>query len=67
MKTKEEILNQEYISATDLKIVIPQIGRDQCRNIIKEVQEDMKQKNLFIPKTQMLLAKTSLVKKKLGI
>jgi len=67
MKTKEEILNQPYITAKDLKILIPNLGINKCVEYIKMIQEEMKEKNYFVPQTKQYLALTKLVRKKFGI
>ncbi len=67
MKTKEEILDQLYISPSDLKILIPEIGIDRCRKYIKEFRDEMKAKGLFVPETKPRVALTKLVKEKLGL
>lgn len=67
MKTKDEILSQLYISAQDLKILIPTMGIQNCVNVIKEIREEMKIKKLFVPQSKPLLAQTKLVRKKFGI
>lgn len=66
MKTKEEILEQLYVSAKDLKILIPTIGINGAKKAIKEIQEEMKEKGYFVPETKTLLALTKLVKKRFG-
>ena len=66
MKTKEEILNQTYLSATDLKILIPTLGINKCIKYIKETRVEMEEKGYFIPETKPYLALTKLVKKKFG-
>ena len=67
MKTKEEILEQSYITAEDLKILIPNLGINKCVEYIKMIQEEMKEKNYFVPQTKQYLALTKLVRKKFGI
>ena len=68
MKTKEEILNQAYLTSKDIKALIPSLGIDKCRLIIEEVQKEMKEKKYFIPpSTKPKRALTKLVKKKLGL
>lgn len=66
-KTKEEILDQLYISPSDLKILIPEIGIDRCRKYIKEFRGEMEAKGLFVPQTKPRVALTKLVKEKLGL
>lgn len=67
MKTKEEVLEQSYISPQDLKILMPTVGIDNCRNIIAEIRTEMKAKGLFVPQTTPRLALTKLVKKRFGL
>ncbi len=68
MKTKEEVLEQLYITPNDLKLLIPHLGIEKCRMIIEEVIIDMKNKNYYVPPSKRpKMALTKLVKKKLGI
>lgn len=67
VKTKEEILEQLYISPQDLKILIPTMGIGNCLNCIKEVRAIMKEKNYYVPQTKPMLALTKIVRKELGI
>lgn len=67
MKTKEEIFNQIYMNAKDLKILIPSLGINKCVEYIKDVQKEMKEKGYFVPETKQYLALTKLVKKKFGL
>lgn len=66
MKTREEILNQDYMSAKDLKVIIPSLGINKCVEYIKIIQEEMKEKGYFIPQTKEYLVLTKLVRKKFG-
>ena len=65
-KTREEILQQDYISAKDLKILIPSLGVNKCVEYIKMIQDEMREKNYFIPETKEYLALTKLVRRKFG-
>lgn len=67
MKTKEEILNQSYMNAKDLKMLIPSLGFNKCLEYIKDVQKEMREKGYFVPETKQCLALTKLVRKKFGI
>ena len=68
MKTREEILNQDYVQASDLQILIGKVNIETCRKLIDEIREEMKKKNLYVPPgTKPKRALTKLVKKKLGI
>lgn len=64
---REEILNLDYISAKELKILVPSWGVNSIAKFINEVQADMKEKKLYIPSSKSKLVLTSLVCKKLGI
>lgn len=64
MKTKEEVLNQMYMTAKDLKILIPTLGLEKCRKYIMEVQKEMKEKGYFVPESIPRLALTKFVKNK---
>lgn len=68
MKTKEEVLNQLYISAKDIQVLIPGLNIIKCRELIEEIQQEMKEKNLYVPpSTKPRRALTKLARKKLGI
>lgn len=67
MKTKEQILEQSYMTANDLKQLIPTMGINRCIDCIKEIQDEMEAKGYYVPKTRPFVALTKLVRKKLGI
>lgn len=67
MKTKEEILNQLYVSPQDVKILIPTLGMELCRQLVEETRNDMKEKNYFVPETKPKLALTKMLRKKIGV
>ena len=68
MKSKEEILSQLYISAKDLKVLIPSMNIETCRDLINEIRAEMENKNLYVPpSTKPKIALTKLVKERLGI
>lgn len=67
MKSKEEILNQLYMTASDLQTLIPEMKYQRALDIINDVRKEMEDKNYFLPISQKKLALTKLVKKKLGI
>ena len=56
MKTKEEILEQLYITPQDLKILIPELGINNCIKVIKQMREEMEKRNMFVPNSRPLLA-----------
>lgn len=67
MKTQEEVLNQLYVTAKDLKILMPTVSLDKCSKYIEMIQAEMKEKKFFIPETKPRLALTKLVRKRFGI
>lgn len=67
MKTKEEILNQLYVSPQDVKLLIPTLGMELCRQLVEETRNDMKEKNYFVPETKPKLALTKMLRKKIGV
>lgn len=67
MKTKEEILNQLYITPSDLKILIPTMGKNKCVEEIKQTRHEMEQKGLFVPPSKPYIALTKLIRKRYGI
>lgn len=67
MKTKEQILNQEYLTAKDIKTLIPEWGINAIRKFMDLILEEMEEKNYYIIKTKQKLVATELVRKKLKI
>lgn len=65
MKTERQVLNQMYVSAEDLKILIPTMGIKARAKFINEVREQMKEENYYIPVGRTKLALTKLVKERL--
>ena len=66
MKTKQEILDQTYLSAIDLKVIMPHIGLNKCRKYIEETIEEMKVKKLYVPEGKTKIALTKMLRKKFG-
>lgn len=68
-KTREDILKQDYISAKDLKILIPTLGRNRCIEIIKETIKEYKEvdKQYIIEHTKPLIIPANYILKKLNI
>ena len=67
MKSVEEILEQKYISARDLKIIIPNLGINKCVEYIKEIRKEMEEKGYLVPQTKEYIALTKLVRRKFGL
>ena len=65
-KTKEEILNQLYVSAYDLQKLIPEITYVRALEYIKLARNEIKEKNLLVPEGQTKLALTKIIRKKFG-
>lgn len=66
MKTSDEVLSQMYMTAADLKILMPTVSIEKCRMYIEQIRTEMEQKNFFVPQTKPWLALTKLVRKKFG-
>ena len=66
-KNSEEILEQIYVSADDLQILMPGASYNQRLNLIKEIRNEMQEKNLYVPSGKILLASTKILKKKCGV
>lgn len=66
MKTKEQILNQIYMTVKDLK-QITGLGLNKCQNIMKELRDEAKQQGYYIPVERNILVPTKVVKKKFKI
>ena len=59
---ENEILEQKFISAKDLKKIIPQLGINQCREIIKLAKTKMENDGCIKLNTKPIIALTSYVK-----
>ena len=66
-KTIKEILEQQYLSANDLIMVIPTLSYSSALKYIKRIRANMKKENYFIPESKTLIALTWMIKKDLGI
>ena len=66
-KTTKEILNQQYMSANDLILVIPTMSYISALEYIKRIRSMMKDKNYYVPQGKTLIALTWMIKKDLGI
>lgn len=67
MKTADEVLNQKYITAKDLMILIPKFKYGNAIKFINSIQKEMIDKNLYIPVVKPKVVLTKLVKKRLGL
>ena len=66
-KDVNTILEQQYISAYDLQVIIPHLAYNKALKYIEMFRDEMKEKNYFVPEGKTKVALTKLVKKKLGI
>lgn len=64
---EKEILNQSYITAKDLMIIIPKLSYVRALKYIDDFREEMKEKGYFVPEGKTKVALTKLVKKKFGL
>lgn len=67
MKTNEEILNKQYITAKDIQQIIPNLGYNSALSYIEDLRKEMKERNYFVPNGKTKVALTKLFKKKFGI
>lgn len=66
-KTLEEILDQEYLSAKDMQIIIPNWGYNTAREYIMRIREKMEELHYYVPSGKTKVALTRLIKEDLGI
>ena len=66
MKTKQEILDQTYMTVKDLK-QITGLGLTRCQNIMRDLREEAKEEGYFIPIERNILVPTKIVKRKFKI
>ena len=64
---EKEILNQSYLTAKDLMIIIPKLSYVRALKYIDNFREEMKEKGYFVPEGRTKVALTKLVKKKFGL
>ena len=60
-------MKKEYMTATDLQKIIPNLTYDNSIKIINEAREIMKEKNYYIPITRPKVALIKIVYEMLGI
>lgn len=65
--TEKNILNQSYITAKDLMIIIPKLSYIRALQYIEDIRNEMKEKHYFVPEGRTKVALTKLVKKKFGL
>lgn len=65
--TTKEILEQQYLTAKDLMIIIPKLSYARALKYIEDAREDMENKNYFVPEGKTKVALTKIIKKKFGL
>lgn len=65
--TTKEILEQQYLTAKDLMIIIPKLSYTRALKYIEDAREDMENKNYFVPEGKTKVALTKIIKKKFGL
>lgn len=66
-KNVKEILEQCYLTAEDLTIIMPELHINKARKYINDIRDEMEEKGFFVPKSRPYMALTKLVKKKFGL
>lgn len=66
-KDPSTVLNQYYLSAYDLTVIIPNLKIERARIYIQEAQKEMENKGIFIPQSRPKVALTKIIKKKFGL
>lgn len=66
-KNVKEILEQYYLTAEDLTIIMPELHIQKAREYINDIRTEMENNNIFVPKSRPYMALTKLVKKKFGL
>lgn len=64
---KEKILSQDYMTANDLKKLIPTMGRANCVREIKALIKELREKGYYIPQTKPYIVPIEEVIKKFHI
>ena len=67
IEEKEKILNKCYLSAKDLQKLMYPMSRPTAVRHINMIQEEMRERGLYIPQTKVHLALTKIVRKRFGI
>lgn len=66
-QTSEELLNQKYLTARDLMIIIPKLSYQRALKYIDNVRVEMKEKSYFVPEGKTKVALTKIIKKNYGL
>ena len=66
MKSKQDILEQTYMTVKDLKLITG-LGLARCQMIMRELRDEAKEQGYYIPVERTILVPTKVVKKKFKI
>ena len=66
MKSKQDILEQTYMTVKDLKLITG-LGLTRCQMIMRELRDEAKEQGYYIPVERTILVPTKVVKKKFKI
>lgn len=66
-KSNKDVLEQTYMTARDLQILIPNLGYTKALSYIEDVRKEMVEKGYFVPKGKTKVALTKIIKKNYGI
>lgn len=66
-KTNKEILEQSYITAKDLQVLIPNLGYVKALSYIEQARQEMVKKGYFVPNGKTKVALTKIIKKNYGL
>lgn len=66
MKSKQDILEQTYMTVKDLKLITG-LGLARCQTIMRELRDEAKEQGYYIPVERTILVPTKVVKKKFKI
>lgn len=65
-KDIKDVLNQTYITARDLMIIIPELKYQRALSYIAEARKEMEKKGYFVPDGQIKVALLKVIRKKFG-
>lgn len=65
MKKEVDVFKQTYMSAEDLKVIIPTMGIKARSKFIQDIRKQMEEENYYIPAGRTKLALTKLIKERL--
>ena len=61
-----KVLNQKYLTAKDLMLIIPKLTYQRALGYIDNAREEMKEKGYFVPEGRTKVALTKIIRDKFG-